>query len=394
MVKRALDVIKKHDTYRNKCINLVASENVLSPDAKRGLISDMGARYFFQRSYNTITGIDYTYRGTKAIKEIIEIGKKLCNKIFSSNYAYLYPLSGHTATFSILTSFCKNGDTIICTNPDVGGYPGLDRDKLPGILGLNTNYFPMQDNGIDIDIEKTMKMVLSLKPQLVFLSSAMPLFAFPVRELAEVCKKVNALLVYDASHTLGLIAGGRFQSPFKEGADVLLGSTHKSFPGPQGGLILTKDYFEKIEKAGHFISVDNQHFNRIAALVVTLHEMEQYGKEYASAVINNSKSLASSLAVNGISVKYREREFTDSHQFILETKDNYAKFTRKLEEANIIVDNSGRIGVCEMTRYGMGENEMIEIAEFITRVFFGKNPADVRKDVISLRGEYKNCRYC
>ncbi len=128
------------------------------------------------------------------------------------------------------------------------------------------------------------------------------LFPYPLREIAEAAHAVDALVFYDASHVLGLIAGGEFQDPLREGADVLFGSTHKSFPGPQGGLLVTdrEDLFAQIDPALVWRVFDNAHWNRIAALAQTLLELERCGRGVRrTAVVANAQALGRALTDRG-----------------------------------------------------------------------------------------------
>lgn len=222
-------------------------------------------------------------------------------------------------------------------------------------------------------------------------SSVIP-FPHPVNELKDA--KRYGTLVYDASHVLGLIAGEEFQDPLGEGADIMIGSTHKTFPGPQGGIVLTdsEEKAETIEKMLKFDFeegiglIDNPHVHRIAAIGIVLEEMLSRGKEYARQVIRNARELASSLNEHGIPVKFPDRRFTSSHQILLDFEQEDAiKFCRMLEEQNIFVDISGRIGVAEVTHIGMKEQEMRDIAGLIADAYHGK---DIRERVKKWRRSF------
>jgi glycine hydroxymethyltransferase len=195
---------------------------------------------------------------------------------------------------------------------------------------------------------------------------------------------------------LGLIAGGQFQDPLREGADILIGSTHKSLFGPQGGIILSNRYEGKIQKEIHPALVDNAHWNRIAALYVALYECKKFGHRYADQVIRNSKALARSLDEHGVKLIGREVGFTQSHQTLVDvTPDEGVRMAQRLEKANIIVDVGVRIGTSEETRRGMKEREMEQIAELISRIWVtDEDPKKVRREVLKLRKEFTDTKYC
>ena len=391
-------ILKKHEEYRKNAINLIPSENVMSPAARRAMSSDMGHRYFFKESYNTSSGISYEYHGSKYIEEVYDMSKEFAKKLFRADYVEVFPISGHMSNLSILTAFTHPGDTIMVTDPENGGYPGLAMEKLPKHLGLSVEYIPVTTEG-DINLSELRKRIVQKKIRILFLTYSWTLFPIPLGELSEICEENNCVLVYDASHTLGLIAGGMFQDPLREGADYMVGSTHKTFPGPQGGIILGNKANKKISEAGHFVTADNIHFHRIAALAQTMEEMLEYGNDYAKQTVKNAKSLAEDLYNRGFPVMYREKGFTMSHQIKLDIKKfknfkSYADFTSLSERAGVIMDNSGRLGVSEITRLGMKEGDMEEIAELLNLIHVKKDIPEIHRRVINLRREFQTVKYC
>ncbi len=393
-IKEFQTILKKHDKLRNDCLNLIASENITSKNVRLALASDIQHRYYFTNNYLTKAGFSYQYRGTNHIKEMIDNTKKLAMEVFDADYVNLDMLSGHISNLNILFSYCKPGDTVFCSNTEYGGYPGLAFDKLPKYLGLKIEYIPQSEVGGAVNLELLKTMIHEKSPKIVILSSSITLFPFPVKEVSSLCREKGIIFVYDASHPLGLIAGKQFQEPFKEGADIIIGSTHKTFPGPQGGIILGKGNCSEIMKATDFVTVDNIHINRIAALGVALLEMKEYGEEYAIQIVKNAIKLASALEKIGINVRYRDYGYTQSHQFILEWRSDYSEFTNRLEQANIILDNSNRIGLSEITRYGMTEEDMVIIASFFERVNSGESPKAVKRDVVNFKRSFSKLSYC
>jgi glycine hydroxymethyltransferase len=195
---------------------------------------------------------------------------------------------------------------------------------------------------------------------------------------------------------LGLIGGGEFQRPLNEGADLMLGSTHKSFFGPQGGIILGTARLKTRVKDQQFPGlVDNAHWNRIAALTWALDEVRRRGRKYAPQVIANAKALAKALHEGGLPVKCADYGFTESHQVFLDIngEENVNRFSEKLEEANIIVDHGIRLGTNESTRRGMRVRDMERVAELIIRVYKGEEPSIVRRAATRLRKEFKTLEY-
>ncbi|MDA4120306.1 MAG: serine hydroxymethyltransferase, partial [Thaumarchaeota archaeon] len=261
---------------------------------------------------------------------------------------------------------------------------------LAELLQLENVFFPYDHEAVNIDARAATSLVKSAEPNIILFGASHIVFPQPVKEVG---RQAKGIVAFDGSHVLGLIAGGEFQDPLREGCSLLYGSTHKSLPGPQGGVILSNN--EEVFKAvsGRVFPgiVDNVHLNRVAALAVALLEMIQFGKAYAQAVIKNSQALARALAAEGVRVRGAAHGYTKSHQVLLDydavkLESNGAR----LEQANIIADNGGRLGTSELTRMGYGTREMETVAELIAMVVLGKKPIDfVQRKVKSLAKQFQ-----
>ncbi len=354
-------LIERHEDMRNGCLNLIASENVISDEAKSALSSDLSGRYHS----------DY-YGGTTLIREMLKKTEDLAKRLFDVRYAFIKPISGNICDLNVLFSFTRPEDRVAMIPYENGGYPlGL------GKFHRNRVDIPVQDDSYEIDVERTARIYERRAPDLTILGASYIPFPHPVEEVSGFMSKKDRPLVYDGSHVLGLIATDEFQNPFKEGADILIGSTHKSFYGPQGGIILTnnEEYAEKIRmyqdidlETGIGL-VDNPHVNRIAALGMTLEEMlEDTG--YGEKVVNNAKALAASLDEHGVPMRFAEKGYTESHQIFLDLDEKSSeRFCRELEDQGIFIDITGRIGAAEVTRRGMDEDDMQKIAKKIANIY-------------------------
>jgi len=276
------ELITHHERYRTSGINLIASENKIIPSALDALSSDLAGRYG-----------DEWYGGSEFAIKIFDEVKTLAMKVFNARYAFVTPLSGNICNLAVIFSFTRCHGKIAAVPKEEGGYP-LGYGKFERIL------VPIPVKNTEIMTEKAREIIDRERPGITMLGASVILFPHPVRQLENA--KEYGTLVYDASHVLGLIAGGGFQQPLKEGADVIIGSTHKTFPGPQGGIVLTnsREKAEMLEKMLLFDFdegiglVDNPHANRIAALGIVLEEMLLQEK-YASQTVKNARKLASSL---------------------------------------------------------------------------------------------------
>lgn len=386
------DLVRAHETWRrNEAINLQPSENVLSDEARALLASDFAGRYTHPGYTSPWGDRGNAYRGTRYTDEVETLAESLAREVFSAARATLRPLSGHLAGFLLLQACCRRGDRILVVHPDHGGYEGYTPGYLPDYLGLEVGYLPFDEAAWNLDTKATADAILEARPRLVLVGASHILFPYNLRWLRGACDDVNAILGYDASHVLGLVAGGAFQRPMIEGVDVLSASTHKSFPGPQGGLLLANrtDVHDRALAGIMWRLQDNAHWHRIAATAQVLLEMRAFGEAYAKQVVANARALGRQLDKWGFPVKFADHGYTSSHQIAYDLaalKERWDltphAFADRLERNNLIVDAVGRFGTAEVTRMGATEEDMQGIAGLIVRA---AKDEDVRPEVAEVR---------
>lgn len=387
-------LVEAHEAWRGRaCINLQPSENVTSLAVRAILASDLGHRYTLPlRGPRGEPGNDYG--GTRYLDEIEALGESLAKDVFRATYATLKPLSGHIAGFLTLLATCRRGDTILVLDTRHGGYHGYTPTYLPDLLGLKAEFLPFHEARWTVDPERAARAIAGTRPRLVLLAGSHILFPYPLRALRDACDDVGAVLAYDGSHVLGLIAGGEFQRPLDEGADILFGSTHKSFFGPQGALLLTNrdDLFGRVLENLTWRTIDNAHWNRIAATAQALAEAKAFGPAYAEQVVANAWTLATHLARHKVPVRFRDAGYTRSHQVQLDEARLRSEMdltpegmSARLEANDLIVDRIGRIGTSEVTRMGATEDTIAEIASLVARAARGET---VRSDVARVRSRF------
>ena len=387
-----LETARKHEEYRSRCINLMPSENSASREVLSLLSSDLSNRYTLKLR-GDVHGcfVENAYGGTRYTDAIEERAEELARKVYGCGGASVKPLSGHIAGMIMLLSTIKRGGRLLTISAEHGGYDGYMPDYMPDMLGYEVSFLPFDEERGTLDTKASADAVREARPDLVLVGTSFFPFPYELGPIAEACGEVGAKLGYDGSHVLGLIAGGEFQRPFEDGVDILMGSTHKSLFGPQGGMVLTRE--EKlIEKARENLTwrtLDNAHWNRIAALGQALLELQEFGKEYACQVVRNSKALAKALDEKGIPIRYKEHGYTASHQVLLDLdalEEHHGKscadFSKLMEDSGIIVDCVARLGTAEVTRMGCKEREMDAIAVLMTRALGGDS---VEKDAQELR---------
>ena len=407
-MQKLISLLEKHNNWRKNCINLIASENVMSPLAEKAYFSDLMHRY--------AEGLPFKryYQGLSYFDEIEELVTQAYKAHFKANFSDLRPISGTLSNMAVFAALAQKGDKIITLGIEGGSHVSHEPPGAAGLLGLKVYHFDIDKEKLNIDLEKARKQILKIEPKLIILGGSVILFPQPIKEIKEICKKTGTKIIYDAAHVFGLIVAGLFQKPLKEGADIITSSTHKTFPGPQGGLILgniEKELQKKIQRKVFPGVLSNHHLHRIPALYITLMEMEKFGKDYASQIIKNAKTLAKELFDAGFNVFGEKLGFTKSHQVLVEVSSlGGGDFVAKLcERANIILNknvlftqkidiknpNGIRIGVQEMTRFGMKEKEMKEIARFMKRLILNQeSPEKIKKEVVELRRSFQTVKYC
>ncbi|MCL2287965.1 MAG: serine hydroxymethyltransferase [Candidatus Bathyarchaeota archaeon] len=432
-----------HENYRSKeCINMIASEGIKSPAVCEMLnrTHDLASRY--AEGDNDIEGHvkKRYYEGQKWITKIEDFATDAIKSLFNATWADVRPISGaqaNTATFKGL-SLASNKKTIVVNTAACGAHVSHVKGGLTGeILGLTTINHGYVKNMFNIDPDKSARVIREEKPGIVVFGGSVLLFPHTINdELKKACKKVGAYMVYDAAHVLGLIAGKQFQSPLDEEIDFITASTHKTFPGPQGGVIMgnpdTADKEKAVEKiqASIFpLTTSSTHLGRLPALGIACLEMKLFGEALATQIIKNAQTAGEYLdkaledyckktdkkccEVAHIFDDDGKKVFTKSHQILLDvsqpdddgkTAKNIAK---RLAEANIIVNYnmlptdkdkdkpSGlRVGFQDVTRHGMTESGIKRLCDLMMDVIKDdRTTAQVKVDVMDLKKEFSQVKY-
>ncbi|MFO7966547.1 MAG: serine hydroxymethyltransferase [Archaeoglobaceae archaeon] len=403
---RIYDIIKTHTEYFQRSIPLIASENLTSMAVRRCYISDLGHRYAEGKVGKRF------YQGCQYIDEMEDIAIKLTKDLFSAEHVNVQPTSGVSANIAAFFALTRLKDTIMSLSVPCGGHISHDRISAAGIRGLNVLYYPFDHDTLNIDVDEARKIAMKEKPRLFVLGSSLILFPQPVKEIAEIASEIDAKVVYDGSHVLGLIAGDQFQQPMKEGADLLTASAHKTFFGPQRAVILSKEELaKKIDNAVFPGVVSNHHLNTLAGYAIAAMEMKEFGKQYAAQVVKNSQKLAEKMHELGFNVIGEKVGFTRSHQVAVDVSDfgGGDPVANSLENMGIIlnknllpwdkIENSKnpsgiRIGVQEVTRIGMKESEMEKIAEMIWNALNdNKSEEKILEEVNELKQQFNTIKY-
>lgn len=414
---KVFDLLEKHHNWFKSSIPLIASENIPSPAVREAIVSDFGNRYAEGWPGERV------YAGCIYIDEVEIICNELAKKVFKSEFADCRATSGVVANLAIYSAFSNPGDYMLAASIPTGGHISHGKKEHSGtaglVHGLNIEHYPFSKEDMTIDVDATKKKVSEMisngkKPAIAMFGGSLFLFPHPVKELASYMHDNSIYINYDGAHVAGLIAGGQFQDPIGEGTDSMTMSSHKTLWGPQGGIIVSLErHADSIKKAVFPGNTSSHHLHHVAGKAIALAESLEFGKEYAKQVISNAKTLAESLANFGFRVLGEKRGYTESHQLAVDVSNfgDGGTIEKELEKANIILNRqllpgdiksgkhymhpSGvRIGVPEVTRLGMKESEMKEIASFIKQIVIDKSdPNKVGSAVSKFREQFQKVHY-
>jgi glycine hydroxymethyltransferase len=410
MAQAVVTAVERNADWRGRrCINLLAPEAPTSPMARRLLATEVGTR----AAEGHIGAVNRWFAGTQYIDEIESLCVELLKMAFRSNYADHRLLSGMLGNMAVYTALTQPGDVIMSVAQPFGGHSSNRPDGPAGVRGLKIVDIPFDPIELEVDLDLFRKAAPLVQPKVVTLGLSMTLFPFPLKEIKETIAEWGGILYFDGAHQLGLIAGGQFQDPLREGADVMTGSAGKTFSGPQSGIIVWDNpgYTEGLGEAIFPVLVATHQVNRVAALAVSAAEMLAFGEAFMAQIVKNAQALGRALEARGIPMLASHKGYTRTHQAIAKVGDYGGGLdaAQRLARANIIANKnliptdkpedwdrpSGmRMGTIEVTRLGMREDEMETIADFISRVLVeGEPPESVAEDVIEFRLPYQDMYY-
>lgn len=411
MQQAVLDAVARNEEWRGRrCINLLAPEAPTSPAVRALLAADVGTR----AAEGHIGSVNRWFAGTQHIDEIEALCVELLKKAFRARYADHRLLSGMLGNMAVYAALTRPGDVIMSVAQPFGGHSSNRLDGPAGYRGLQIVDVPFDPVELVVDLDLFRRMAPLVRPKLVTLGLSMTLFPFPVKGMQEIIGEWGGRLYFDGAHQLGLIAGGQFQDPLREGASVMTGSAGKTFSGPQSGIMVWDDpaLTGPLTHAVFPVLVATHQVNRVAALAVSAAEMLAYGRAYMEQIVRNAQALGAALARHGIPMLGAHKGYTRTHQVVANVHEfgGGLEVAHRLARANLITNKnlipsdrpedwdrpSGlRMGTTEVTRLGMCEAEMEAVAAFIARVLVEReSPGSVVEDVIEFRQPYQAMYYC
>lgn len=430
--------IENHVWRQEQCVNLIPSENTPSRAVRLLSGSDPACRYAEHKKILAFYEKEvFYYQGTKFIDQVERMLAEEMRAYFGCTEVETRTLSGqmsNMAVFSALMDWKNRFDRkneakrlgYVMNNHIIKGghlsaqpmgalhdYIAVDPvTEKPAVV----NFPVCRDNPYKMDVEETKKLIDRYRPELIIFGKSMVLHKEPVAQIRQFVdeQKIPTTIMYDMAHVLGLI-GDHFQNPFQEGAEIVTGSTHKTFFGPQRGVIgvnykeedLKYGLWKTIESRTFPGSVSNHHLGTQLGMLMAAYEMNQFRDAYQSAIIRNAKSFARSLKSYGLDVVGDPAiDYTETHQVIVSVGyGEGAEIAERLEQNNVIVnyqatpDEEGftasgalRMGVSEMTRFGFEEKDFDQLAGLMADCIL--RGREIKGDVERLRAGHTEMRYC
>lgn len=399
-----LSAIKTEEDRNNNYLHLTANENQMSKTARMFLNSKIAERYYMGAGENDVVDFGhFTALGFKSVEELVEEAKKAACEMLGAASVNLSVLSGVHAMMCAILSTTKPGDIVMTVPLESGGH--FATKGILDAVGRKHVYADFDYSTLKFDVVKIADTFKKYRVKALYLDVSYYLNPHNLKEIREALGQ-EAIIIYDASHTMGLIMGQQFQAPLREGADVICANTHKTLPGPHKGMIAFRDK-ELADKANAIIDgclYSTPHMTHLIALSITILELKQYGAQYAQQIVANSNALAQAFVKLGYNVrKANTGRYSEDHQIhvFIEGRGDRLTMYKNLLNNNISTnfENSEltvahklyiRVGTAEVTRRGMKESNMATVADLMDRAMKGEN---VKAEVAKLNSQFTKILY-
>lgn len=339
--------------------------------------------------------------GTSEISDLEELVENQLLRLFGGRWAEPRLQSCTIANAAVYVAFSKPGDVVATIAASHGGHVSHHTAGTVGLLGRTTMGLPFKSGYYHDRVASD--LILAKQPRIVMVGGSVMLNPYDLENTIAACRSVGALLVYDASHVLGLIAGGCFQNPLALGVDLMTASTYKSFGGPPGGIIVGRlaRHEDVIRSSVTGAWTSNFDAARLAALSVALSEATAFAVPYARSMLQNAATLREALEARRVNVTP-----TQTHQLMIRCQDKQeaARLTACAESAGILLgtgnvwgtplDGGLRVGTQAVTRRGAGPDEMRLIADALCGIVSGASTADIARETHRLAERLGPVQFC
>lgn len=391
--------------HERDCFNLNPATNAINPKAEALLAAGVGSRPSLG-----YPGDKYEM-GLEGVEKIEVLAAELVAQVFGARFAEIRVASGALANLYTYVAAAKPGDTVFVPPATVGGHFSHHANGAAGMYGVKPYLMAFDAKRYTVDLNALREDALRLRPKVITLGQSLNLFPHPVEEVRAIADEVGAVLLYDAAHLCGLIAGHAWQQPLTQGAHVMTMSTYKSLAGAAGGLIVTNDaqMAHKLDAIAYPGMTANFDAGKSASIAMTMLDWQAFGRPYAAGMVKAAKALATALMEEGLPVFARDRGMTTSHQFAIEAHafGGGQTMAKLLRRANVLACGIGlplpeidgdvnglRMGTPELVRWGMAADDMPRLARFIADVLLRrKSPEEVAPAVSEYRRQFSQLHY-
>ena len=368
-----VSITESFSDYYGKTLPLCAAENVISDFGKLPLSMGFQERYIVGNTYSYVE--DNNFIGSNYLLPFYELISSECEKIFGAKYTDARTLTGMNCLMIVLMSLSKIGEKILILGGESGGHASVK--PICERLGLIVDTVPYDYDNYDLDYDELNKKLQTEKIDFILLAPSDLIRPLNVKNI----QLGDTVLLYDVSQILGLIGGGQVHNPLEDHERmVIFGGTHKTFPGPACGIIMTndKELHEKLEVSINPIYIRHTQMHQKACLLFTLVEFENFGSAYEEHIVRLSNELGRKLAVRGMNIGTFDGRYSSTHEVFIKTdKETMDRIFNRSVKNGItlnkkkkkLFDGFGiRLGTQEIARYNWPVEAMESVADIIFEI--------------------------
>ena len=385
-LEKVYELSKDFKEYHNRALPLCAAENVVSPFANLPLAFGFQERYIMNNTYSF--NMDDNFIGCEKLFPYYQMISDACERIFGAKYTDPRPFTGMQTIDMITKTLCKPGDKMMLLDKEHGGHASVK--PVVERLGVKTYSAPYLLDEYDLDYDAANKMIKEEGIGYILLAPSDLIKPLDVERI----DTTNCVLLWDASQLLGLIAAGLVSNPLKTMKNIVMfGGTHKTFPGPASGLIMTNEKYlhDMMEKNINPKYLRNSQMHQKISLLFSLLEFEEYGDKYMSHMVHCANYLGKKLRDYGFDIADWHGQISSTHQIFIRCSkeemdlmyDNAYKceVTLNKKHKDLFLGYGIRLGTQELARYDWNDEVLDKCAYVIKEL---ANPNINTKEVLDV----------
>jgi glycine hydroxymethyltransferase len=399
-LRALLQLRDQHDRDLTNKVILYAGTNITSPLVDESLSWGWGSMPAMGQPFHK------DQPGTEHISKLETIVERQLRDLFLGAWAEARLPTCTMANAAIFHAFGRNRRLMLSAPAANGGHVSARADGTPGLSGLTVDPLPYRLDGFTIDDDAAAHIVLERPPAILLLGCSITLHVdLPPKTIAA-ARSVGTIVVYDASHVAGLIAGGAVANPLREGAHILTASTYKSLGGPPGGILVGVEeiHAQEIKRIVCPLLSSNYDAGRLPALSIALTEAKAFMLAYAAAMIDAARLLRDSLQDRGIRTVPRKGGIQQTHQFLIPVGDydKTQEMMRAFEAVGIIVGANIlppgnefclRVGAQVLARLGYGSEALEQLANVMAMLLNQQSEPGLLASVANLAGRHRKLKF-